>query len=459
MHRKQDVYLALASECWDEVLEVDNIKTAVNVLVLKILSNINRCMPLRMVILSSRDPRWMTPLVKYMLRNKSRISVLRIDQHRELSKRVSEVIGENRRMLLEGKTGSREWWKNVDLISQRRRSTNVSLDREIAQDFNEFFDELCTDSDYVEPALLEIGPEVEVPEISERYVWNTLSSLKETATSPDQIPYWVWKDQAEIFTPIITRLWNLSLATHQWPRSWKRANINLLPKVDVPLERGDFREIRIRFASFLMILSVRQCGMFAMDFSKAFESVSHKLLAEKLKSLPLNPYIIIWCLGFWRDRKQRVIFGSSVCNWKTVNKGTTQGSVLGPYLFNVFLNDLEIKLGNETLGFKYADDCTIIAPVYDDIDHSAELINQFVWWAGQNRMNSNSTKCKELIMYKKWHTAGAFNRILGIPQTSTVTTLGLTFQLNCKFSTHLKEKLCKANRCLYVIRCLQKRRM
>ena len=130
MHRKQDVYLALASECWDEVLEVDNIKTAVNVLVLKILSNINRCMPLRMVILSSRDPRWMTPLVKYMLRNKSRISVLRIDQHRELSKRVSEVIGENRRMLLEGKTGSREWWKNIDLISQCRRSTNVSLDRD-----------------------------------------------------------------------------------------------------------------------------------------------------------------------------------------------------------------------------------------------------------------------------------------------------------------------------------------
>ena len=93
-----------------------------------------------------------------------------------------------------------------------------------------------------------------------------------------------------------------------------------------------------------------------------------------------------------------MIFGSSVCNWKTVNKGTTQGSVSGPYLFNIFLNDLEIKLGNETLGFKYADDCTIIAPVYDDIDHSADLINQIVRWEGQNRMNSNSTKKKSLIL-------------------------------------------------------------
>ena len=68
----------------------------------------------------------------------------------------------------------------------------------------------------------------------------------------------------------------------------------------------------------------------------------------------------------------------------------------------------------------------------------------------------NSTKCKELIMYKKGYTAEAYNNILGIPQTSDVTILGLTFQPNCKFSTHLKEKLCKANKCLYVIRCLRK---
>ncbi|XP_044179146.1 uncharacterized protein LOC122960758 [Acropora millepora] len=296
-----------------------------------------------------------------MLRNKSRISVLRIDQHQELSMRVSEVIGENRMRLLEGKTGSREWWKNVDLISQRRQSTNVSLDRETAQDLNDFFGELCTAGDYVEPALLEIGPEVEVPEISERYVWNTLSSLKKTATGPDQIPYWVWKDQAEIFTPIITRLWNLSLATYQWPRSWKRANINPLPEIDVPVGRGDFRGINVasviaralekavykihaqrpveeqlldsQFAyreggsctDALLLIQNKICKflddpkckavrMFAIDFSKAFDSVSHKLLAEKPKSLPINPHITNWWLGFLRDRKQRVIFGSSVCD-------------------------------------------------------------------------------------------------------------------------------------------------
>ena len=71
-------------------------------------------------------------------------------------------------------------------------------------------------------------------------------------------------------------------------------------------------------------------------------------------------------------------------------------------------------------------------------------------------MNSNPTKCKELIMYKRGYTAEAYSSILGIPQTSGVTILGRIFQPNCKFSTHLKEKLCKANKCLYVIRCLRK---
>ncbi|XP_068698084.1 uncharacterized protein [Montipora foliosa] len=71
-------------------------------------------------------------------------------------------------------------------------------------------------------------------------------------------------------------------------------------------------------------------------------------------------------------------------------------------------------------------------------------------------MNSISTKCKEPIMYKKGYTAEAFHSILGIPQTNDVTILGLAFQPNCKFRTHLKEKLCKANKCLYVIRCLRK---
>ena len=100
-----------------------------------------------------------------------------------------------------------------------------------------------------------------------------------------------------------------------------------------------------------------------MDFSKAFDSVKHELLANRLKKFPLNPYITNWYLNVLKDRKQRLCRNKFECDWKPVNKGTTQGSVSGPYLFNIFLNDLNITLGNHDALFKYVDDSTIIAPL------------------------------------------------------------------------------------------------
>ena len=71
-----------------------------------------------------------------------------------------------------------------------------------------------------------------------------------------------------------------------------------------------------------------------MEFSKAFDRVKHNLLIDKLTQSPLNPYIVNWYVSFLSDRKQRVVCHNTVCDWKDVNRGTTQGSVSGPYLFN-----------------------------------------------------------------------------------------------------------------------------
>ena len=96
--------------------------------------------------------------------------------------------------------------------------------------------------------------------------------------------------------------------------------------------------------------------VFVMDFSKAFDSVRLELLSNKLKLLPLNAYIINWYHSFLYNRQQRIVHNNHLHEWKGVNKRKTQGSVSGPYLFNVFLNDLEIKLGSTPALFKYADD-------------------------------------------------------------------------------------------------------
>ena len=99
--------------------------------------------------------------------------------------------------------------------------------------------------------------------------------------------------------------------------------------------------------SYLDKPNCKAVRLFAMDFSKAFDCVNHEMLSNKLKRLPLDPHIINWYLSFLDNRQQRVVYSSFEGQWKKINRGTTQGSVSGPYLFNIFINDLELVLGNQ----------------------------------------------------------------------------------------------------------------
>ena len=101
-----------------------------------------------------------------------------------------------------------------------------------------------------------------------------------------------------------------------------------------------------------------------MEFSKAFDTVGHELLSNKLTLLPLNAYIMNWYHSFLYNRQHRLVHNNHLHEWQGVNKGAAQGSVSGLHLFNVFLNDLEINLRSTPALFKYADDSTIVVPVW-----------------------------------------------------------------------------------------------
>lgn len=138
-----------------------------------------------------------------------------------------------------------------------------------------------------------------------------------------------------------------------------------------------------------------------MAFSKAFDRVRHDRLSTKLKKLSLEPHIINQYIRFLDNRQQRVIYSNFTGEWKSFNKGTCQGSVSGSYLFNIFVNDLELTINNKPALFKYADDSTILVLVQENKDCCTDLVGQFQAWSDNNQKNCNLKNCKEVIIRKK----------------------------------------------------------
>ena len=75
--------------------------------------------------------------------------------------------------------------------------------------------------------------------------------------------------------------------------------------------------------------------IFSIDFSKAFDSVSHNILCSKLKQVNINPYVINWLISFLDQRKQRVV----VDGYRTKYVSVPQGTVVGLILFSIFISD------------------------------------------------------------------------------------------------------------------------
>ena len=173
-----------------------------------------------------------------------------------------------------------------------------------------------------------------------------------------------------------------------------------------------------------------QTDVVIMDFSKAFDVVPHNRLLLKLSQYGIDGSINRWIGSFLKGRKQRVVIGGDHSNWATVDSGVPQGTVLGPLLFLVYINDLPQNI-NSTVRL-FADDCVIYKEIKSsqDADILQKDLETLSAWEKLWQMKFNSDKCYVLRIPAS-RSPLITNYKLGdsiLQETKTHTYLGVDIQ-------------------------------
>jgi ribonucleases P/MRP protein subunit RPP40 len=137
------------------------------------------------------------------------------------------------------------------------------------------------------------------------------------------------------------------------------------------------------------------------DFRKAFDRVPHERLLLKLKALGIEGRILGWIREWLTERRQRVVVGGEYSEWTKVTSGVPQGSVLGPMLFLIFINDIDEEI--KTRIWKFADDLKMMGRVKtkEDIEQIRKDIDKLVEWSEDWQLSFNPDKCKVMHIGSK----------------------------------------------------------
>ena len=141
----------------------------------------------------------------------------------------------------------------------------------------------------------------------------------------------------------------------------------------------------------------------SLDFSKAFDCISHELLINKLNDIGVSSNCLAWFRSYLNDRLQRVKYNNTISDSLAVNVGIPQGSSFGPQLFNVYINDLLRSLPTDGC-IAYADDLTLIGKgsLPDESRNSLQsLLDIVTAWSLNNSLSLNVSKCSCMLISAK----------------------------------------------------------
>ena len=193
-----------------------------------------------------------------------------------------------------------------------------------------------------------------------------------------------------------------------------------------------------------------------MDFRKAFDSVPHKRLINKLKAYKIDGQILKWIISFLSDRTQYVKINNDCSSKLNVTSGVPQGSVLGPTLFIYFINDLP-NVVNDTPIKIFADDTKVYHGITnkDDVSKLQNSIDAMYEWTQKWLLQFNKQKCKILHLgsknEKNDYFIGSDDQRITLEETDLEKDLGVYIDPNLDFKKHIKNTVKKASYTSYKI--------
>ena len=189
-----------------------------------------------------------------------------------------------------------------------------------------------------------------------------------------------------------------------------------------------------------------------IDFQKAFDKVPHQRLCRKLESHGINGNVLNWIQGWLKNRKQRVDINGSQSEWSGVSSGVPQGSVLGPVLFLICINDIDSAV--DTLIKKFADDTKLYAGIKTE-EQARSLQNSLhsvLKWGQDWQMLFNLNKCKDLHVGRNNPNVQYFMDGIPLENVTEEKDLGVTVTESFKPSKQCSISAAKANRILGIIK-------
>ena len=193
-----------------------------------------------------------------------------------------------------------------------------------------------------------------------------------------------------------------------------------------------------------------------LDLSMAFDRVWHRGLIHKLRSSGISGNILALLNNFLTGRKHKVVLNGKTSEWKNVLAGVPQGSVLGPLLFLVYINDLCDNLSCDVKLF--ADDTSLFSVVENEVDSAVKLnrdLETVRLWAWQWKMEFNVEKTEEVIFSTKrtkpFHPLLSMDNI-EISRVNEHKHLGMTLDSQLNFQSHTRAAILKARRGIGLIR-------